>query len=370
MSEEYVRSLSSTGVMVRINIKPYTVWNLLDNFIVELGRIGKKVCDNPISDDPLYKALTNLVCKEDIKEIPREIVIDKPFYPYILLTYYILFYKRDLDLAKALYKRLSEAHKYSHSMFDEDEEVSLKIIEEVIRSFDILRELSKNNGIVKKHLKHYLKFFVLELSKVECEGDRKWGCLFRDLVISKLEPDLEHSHEKLRSIRDYYYSTKFMPVDEELVEGYNLFVVEEFSPIHMFILDIVEKEINNLNNVYEKIHRLKAESENIREKLEKIRDIQKKFYIYIEKVKFIYKIIEFWPLILSVILVGLNISISNIELSINSLVKFILAAMPLSIYLLKIPERSYKNKLRRIGEMINYWKSFRIEELSKIIWPS
>jgi len=35
-----------------INIKPYTIWNMLDYFIVQLGEDGYKICYNRSIDDP------------------------------------------------------------------------------------------------------------------------------------------------------------------------------------------------------------------------------------------------------------------------------------------------------------------------------
>ena len=175
-----------------------------------------KICDSNKSEND---TLINLVCKGNIRELYSHLNITKPFYPYILLSYYMLFYKGDLDLAKAIYKRLLTD---SPNAFDRDEKASIKIIGEVIESFDALRELDDHKSVLKYHL----EFLVAKLNKVDCV-ENGWSCFFKELVIAELEPDFDKRYEKLSSIKKKY-EIKHTVIDEELIEGYNLF--EEFSP--------------------------------------------------------------------------------------------------------------------------------------------
>ncbi len=344
-----------------INVRPYTAWNLLDHVIVQLGKEGEKICNNRISDDPFYNALVDLVCKEGIRELPRHIVIAKPFYPYMLLTYYVLFHRGNLDLAKALYRRLSKIHMDNSSVFDRNEEVSLKIIGEVIELFDTLRGLDKD--IHKNILEYHLEVLIAKLNKVNCvEGDG-WSCLFRDLIISNLEPNLEHGYRKIRSI-EKMCRVGFIPVDEELIEGYNLFMTEEFSPIYAFLLGIAERESDRLKHVYEEIHELEIKKNNVEEKINKILNAQKKFHIYAEEAENVYKkAIVYWPL-LGGLLLG---AAATLYIGLQGVV---LAILPLSSYLLKLAEKYYKGKLNEIEKRIKHLKSFRIESLARIIWSS
>jgi len=82
------------------------------------ARERERICDDHISKYPFYNALVDLVCKENIRELRRRLIITKPFYPYILLTYYVLLHEGNLDLAKALYKRLLNIYADNPSIFD------------------------------------------------------------------------------------------------------------------------------------------------------------------------------------------------------------------------------------------------------------
>ena len=213
--------------------------NLADYFIIQLGKEGERICDSYDSNDPFYNTLADLVCKESIRGLPSHLIITKPFYPYILLSYYMLFYKGDLDLAKAIYKRLLNIHTDSPNAFDRDEKASIKIIGEVIESFDALRELDDHKSVLKYHL----EFLVAKLNKVDCV-ENGWSCFFKELVIAELEPDFDKRYEKLSSIKKKY-EIKHTAIDEELIEGYNLF--EEFSPAYEFLLSIAERELEDLH---------------------------------------------------------------------------------------------------------------------------
>ncbi len=360
-SEESTWGLPSMNVI--INIKPYTTWNLLDYIIVQLGKEGNKICVNRISDDPFYNAVVDLICKKNIRELPRQIIIVKPFYPYILLTYYVLFNKGDLDLAKVIYKRLSEVYVDNSNLFDRNEEISLKIIGEVVEFFDTLRELDKN--IHMNILEYHLEVLVGKLNKVECIENNEWSCLFKNLIISDLEPNLERRYRRLRSVKEVY-KVESIPIDEELIEGYNLFMTEEFSPIYTFLSNIAERKIEDLEQLYEKVHKLEMEKNDIKEKLDKIIHIQRMLRIYTEEAKSIFeKASTYWPIIGGLALGIITISyISYIGLS-----GLIFTAMFLSIYLLKLIEVLIKRKLKTVEERINYLKSSKVEKLAEIIWP-
>jgi len=348
-----------------MNIGPYTAWNLLDHVIVQLGIEGEKICNNRISDDPFYNALVDLVCKEGIRQLPRYIVIAKPFYPYILLTYYVLLHKGNLDLAKALYRELSEIYTYNSSIFDRNEEVSLKIIGEVIEFLDTLRKLDENNH--KKILKYHLEFLVAKLDKVDCAEGGGWSCFFKELIITQLEPNLERRYEKLSSIKEMHRA-KFIPIDEELIEGYNLFTVEEFSPIYTFLSSIAERELDSLKQLYKEISELEIEKKNIENRQDKIKDFQRKLHIYAEEAEnTLKKAFAYWPIFGS--FGGLILGITMLP-SIGLLRSVFAAIIPSLTYLLKLAEWLVRRNLKKIEERINHLKSSRVERLAEIIWLS
>ena len=348
-----------------INIRPYTAWNLLDYFIAHLGTEREEICKGRINDDPFYNALVDLVCKENIRELPSHLNITKPFYPYILLSYYVLLHKGNLDLAKAIYKRLLNIYADNPSIFDRHENTSLKIIEEVIEFFDTLRELDKNNH--KNILKYHLEFLVAKLNKVDCtEGG--WSCFFKELIIAGLEPNFEKGYEKLSSIKKNY-EVKPALIDEELIEGYNLFMDEEFSPISMFLSGIAEIELDSLEHLRREISELEKKKEDVENRLEKIQKIQRKFHIYTGKAESILeKVLAYLPIIGGLIAGGIAVlfGIRLLELVFAVVIPLLISL----ISVLKLFEWSVRRNLKKIEEKINDLKSSKVKRLAEIIWPS
>ena len=340
-----------------INVKPYTAWNILDYIIIQISEEGEKICNNRISSDTFYNALIDLICKESINELPKQIIIAKPFYPYILLSYYILFHRGNLSIAKALYERLLKAYLNYPSTFDKNEKVSLKILGEVIELFEILRGLNKD--IHRKHLQLHFEVLMAKLNRISCLKNG-WSYLFKELILSHL--DLEHSYEKLRYIINIT-RTNFRHLDEELIEGYNLFVPEASSPIYFFLLNISERELNNLDKMYEKIRELEREKKKKQERLDKIIEIQRTLHIYVEESeKTVKKALVLLPFIGGLALGALT--------TIFGLLGIIPMILLWSTYSLKLIEKLTKRKISRIEEEIHLLLSSRMEKFAKIIWSS
>jgi len=247
--------------MNNITYNDNNIYNLLEYFITKLSKEEDEICNDHESDVPFYKTLVNLMCKENIKELPEHFVITKPFFPYILLSYYILFHKGNLDLAKDIYERLLNIYRDNSNIFNRDERTSLKMIGEVIEFFDILRELDDEEH--KNILKYYLEFLTAKIDKINCTNT--CNCFFKDLLISQLEPDFEKGYEKLSSMRKNYQSNHVI-LDEEIIEGYNLFLEEEFSSACMLLLDIIKMELHSLEHIHQEIFSLEIKKREIENK--------------------------------------------------------------------------------------------------------
>jgi len=155
-----------------------------------------------------------------------------------LLAYYILFHKNNIELAKDIYEKLLKAYRNNHFLFDENEEISLKILGDVVEFFDVMRELNKNKH--RKVLKYHLEFLVAKLYKIKCKSD-EWSCSFKDLIITEVCPN---TRWQLNHIKETCKAKNTMVLDEELIDGYNLFISEEFSPQCKFLLSIAEREVD------------------------------------------------------------------------------------------------------------------------------
>jgi len=344
-----------------VTIRPYTLWNLLDNFIIQLGVEGDNICNNRTSEDRFYNTLVNLICIQESVKLLDNLVIEKPFYPYILLTYYVLFFKGDFGLAKALYNKLSDIRERYSRLFDENEETSLKILEKVITFFDALNKSDKNNH--KNMLRHHLEILMNMLKDAQCI-EHDWSCLFRDLIVSHLDINVEQIRKVYKDITRVC-ATELEPIDEELIEGYNLFIDKSFKPICMFLLGVADRRLRAIEHIYDKLYDLESEKKLLEEWLNTIQQLQKKLRIYVENVRVIMYILS--PLLSSLIfylLITLHIA------TITDWLTWIISLSPLVIYVPKIIEKILKQEIKKIEKKIIHLKSSEIERLANIIWSS
>jgi hypothetical protein len=205
------------------------VWSILDCFLIDLA-YSQDICRNKkhTSRPKLYKQLVALVCegKEDVLEI----VFGKPYYPFILLSYYMLFHRRKLGVAEAIYRRLREAYENSPYTFDRSEECALKLLEKVIEDFTAL---SSQRGRLR------LKETAFKVENTKC-FTAGWSEAFKAILVSRLNP--EKSRELLENALRVIEAQRRLDVDIEIVEAYNLIESRTDTAILVF-LEETAKEV-------------------------------------------------------------------------------------------------------------------------------
>jgi hypothetical protein len=90
-----------------IRPRPTTILNTIDYFIMDLGEYGEYVCTEPQVNNDYYIGLVRLACNGDTSILDRLGTLDR--YQGLLITYYLLFHKHDVGLARAVLNR------YGHS---------------------------------------------------------------------------------------------------------------------------------------------------------------------------------------------------------------------------------------------------------------
>jgi len=206
---------------------PTTVWGILDCFLIDLA-YSQDICRNKkhTSRPKLYKQLVALVCegKEDVLEI----VFGKPYYPFILLSYYMLFHRHNLGVAEAIYRRLREAYENRPYTFDRSEECALKLLEKVIEDFTAL---SSQRGRLR------LKETAFKVESTKCTAG--WSEAFKAILVSRLNP--EKSKELLENALRVIEAQRRLDVDIEIVEAYNLIESRTDTAILVFLEEEVKK---------------------------------------------------------------------------------------------------------------------------------
>jgi hypothetical protein len=227
------------------SLPPYTLWNLLDNVLIQLAFIGDSICRDRISGDRVYNALVDLICDINVEKAVEKLEISKPYYHYILVIFYLIFQRKRLETAYKLYRKLAKKYEEGRALFDPDERVSLDAIRRAVERLWILRQTLNIDNIDehRAEIKHDLEILTREIENIEC-NDHGWGCIFRDLVATMLTPDIEHTIEKMNNIiAKLKKKTIYEPLDIEVIEGYNIFTENVITPIYVFITSIVQEEL-------------------------------------------------------------------------------------------------------------------------------
>jgi hypothetical protein len=353
------------------SLPPYTLWNLLDNVLIQLASIGDSICRDRISGDRVYNTLVDLICGVNVEKAVDELEISKPYYHYILVIFYLVFQGRRLEVAYKLYRKLAKEYEERRALFDPDERVSLAAIGRAVERLWILRQTLNIDNIDehRAEIKHDLEILTREIENIGC-NDHGWGCIFRDLVTAMLTPDIEHTIEKMNNIiAKLKEKTRYEPLDIEVIEGYNIFTENAITSIYTFITSIAQEELKKIGDVKAKIQLLEEKEKELQTRLNRAREWEKKFKVYYEHTAQItHKIFSLWPLI-GVIVTFLIVNIVE-YLLMRTLFNIIILIFLLAYILLKSFSWHYNRRIKNIRREISELSKNKLEEIAKIIWGS
>jgi hypothetical protein len=324
-----------------------TIWSILDGFLIDLATSQDKICsETPSLSKSLYQGLVDLVCKGDTRVLD-DIDFGKPYYPFILITYYILFHRRNLEAAVTVYKKLEEAYERHPYTFDPDEECSLKALGKVIEDFTTLKERPLKE--YKGRLGTRLKETVLKIENIRCYQEG-WSSAFKELIISRLNP--EEGIHVLRETIAKLINQKRMVIDEEVLERYNLVVYDNPPPVIIFLRDISNAVYNILFNAFENLRDKENEKNNLERK---VAGIQR--FISLQKSDILHVLLAHLP---PIIIAGVVYEITR------NLVSWLLCLLITISYILYL---YYKWRLNKVKKEIKGFIEERIlKEIYETIW--
>jgi flagellin-specific chaperone FliS len=238
-----------------------TLWEAVDEFLKDLTK--GDVCKNPsYPDDEYYRKLMSTVCegRDDVLELIRV----KPYYLFILIAYYILFHKHNLDLAEKIYNKLREFYdKYPYT-FTSDEECAFEMLKEVIREFETIRQSPKEEykGRLSIRLREAARKLDMDYGEERCSG---WSALFKLLLQLHLDPlnhekyeaEFDKVEKSLQSLKDIYEEIEDAEREDDVnypdedINYYILLPLEEIelsSPIYVFINNLFKNHRDNIRS--------------------------------------------------------------------------------------------------------------------------
>jgi hypothetical protein len=199
-----------------IRPKPTTILNTLDYFIMDLGEYGEYICTEPqLVNDKYYTGLAKLVCEGDAGILDRLGTLDR--YQGLLITYYLLYHRRDAKLAGVVLNRTVIARG------DRDEECVYKILKHGVGG-SLTREW---------------------LLGLDCGGWRDWSEWVRNLVLAHV--DGTNAIKYLGRVIEWVLMDLKMsiPKDEEFIRHYRIDPYRELLgsvlPIHAFVYGTAER---------------------------------------------------------------------------------------------------------------------------------
>jgi len=199
-----------------IRPRPTTILNVIDYFVMDLGEYGGYICAEPqIINDKYYTGLVRLVCNGDMDILDRLGTLDR--YQGLLITYYLLYHRRDVKLAKEVLNRTTIIKG------EKDEECVFEILKRGIE-----------NSLTREWL---LRF--------NCGGWRNWGEWIRYLVLSHV--DSANAVMYIGQVIEWVLMDLKMsiPKDIEVIKHHRIDPYRELlnsvSPIHAFIYGTAER---------------------------------------------------------------------------------------------------------------------------------
>jgi hypothetical protein len=203
-----------------IRPRPTTILNTIDYFIMDLGEYGEYVCTEPQVNNDYYIGLVRLVCNGDTGILDRLGTLDR--YQGLLITYYLLYHRRDVKLAGAVLDRTVIARG------DRDEECVYGILKHGVE------------GLLTKE-------WLVDHS---CGGWRSWGEWVRNLVLAHV--DGANATKYLGQVIEWVLTDLRMsiPKDEEFIRHYRIDpyreLLDSVLPIHAFVYGTAERLLRAL----------------------------------------------------------------------------------------------------------------------------
>jgi hypothetical protein len=346
-----------------IGISSATVWNILDHFLIDLANLGDDICKSPVLTKPLYMDLVKLVC-EGKKDALKLIAHGKPYYPFILTSYYTLFHRRNLAIAEAICNELVTVHeKYPYS-FDNDEESALEMLKRIIEYFVSLGKQSVEE--CKGHLHHNLQIIASEIEKIVCP-ERGWSKLFKKMLLSHLIP--EESMNYLENISKEISSFRGFVIEEEIAEAFNLIESNETPTIYIFLEKVSSNIKKNIIENFSKLSELIKRKEELKVKINKSTLCKNKFFQ--DFVKSLRNILTTITILLAIPFIGIFVIGVN-AINITNIIS-IFVGLPIDVVISAIFYNCYRlqRNLDKINEEIdNFVESCMLRDIYEIIWPS
>jgi hypothetical protein len=210
----------------------------LSYFLISLAKKRDGVCEETDSPNPLYTGLRDLVCRGDTSVLRSVDVwepIGKPYYPFILIDYYLLFHRRDFDTSLMVYEWLRDSYERHPYTFDPDEKCGLRVLGEVVS-----RYVKMCRGGCNSIHGSWLKEIAQDVEKVQCPPNG-WGIIFKAVVLSHLYKDKKEKSGLLEYALARIRDRDILVVDEDIAEAYNLVSPKWGLEVVVFLGEVVEK---------------------------------------------------------------------------------------------------------------------------------
>jgi len=346
-----------TLTTVTIRRPATTDWGILDSFLIDLASLQNKICSESPLSKPLYQKLVDLICKGDTRVL-NNIDFVKPYYPFILITYYILFHRHNLEAAEAVFERLKKAYEEHPYTFDLDEKCALKVLEEVIKDFTVLKKQPSKE--YRGRLSTRLREITLNIENIECYPGG-WGNAFKMLVISHLDPEEGiQILEKMPTL----LSTQSMVIDEDVLEGYNLIIYEASPSTLEFLRGISNAIYTTLFNKFEDLRAKENEKNDLERKVKRIQE-------FISLQKNITSVSRVLLILLMHLSLPVAVGVMMYYKIIGTLMSLLISLLTTIPYFLDLYYLYYKRRLNKVKKEIeSFIENEILKEIYETIWPN
>jgi hypothetical protein len=303
-----------------------TRWTILDYFIERLAEEGDEICNDNTIKYSDYRGLQSLVCNGNTNVL--ETFKLGPNYHFILISYYILFHKKNFDLAYKIFQKIYETYEDDKILFNDDEERSLHYLKLVFEKLEEIRNYCSNYKPGSGYLAIALKNIAIKLRKTKDAEKDTWSTLLKDLLIIHLDPSDENEFKTMisrikRTIKKIREEEEVLSGD--IAKGYNIFSGELSMAPYYFIYYMFQKADTTLSKEFHE-HKKYIES---REFWKKVKNFFEKIsgkFTKIEDIVSNDKVSRFFFTISSAVFSALQIDYLGMM---NEILKWLLIIIPL-----------------------------------------
>lgn len=244
----------------------------LEKLVLNLkNNIKREAPINPPEKIETFSDVLKSLCSGNKKpaieflESKKRKILERPYLPIFPVIDYLLFERKDPEVAKLVFNKLKETRDAEPHTFNETDKLLLKLYEIV---FDFIKSNKSNKTLTEEEKRERIKQLIEMIDKIDIDGvDDDLPKLVKEIL--KVRVGL-NSISGLRSVSVRTFSIE--QIDPEIIEGYNIPYIEPIQDVVTDYFMAVRDKIIIDKKLFSACETVKSRVKDINDKIEKFPD--------------------------------------------------------------------------------------------------